>query len=103
MIWAKLVFGGFGRRGLEAIVACVVLAVVTALLSGALMIVQGARDALSSAERKDRPDIVQVKSRFNRALFQLLARAGPLLLIPRELAKRGHLHKSFALTQSGSS
>src|SRR5215813_7503234 len=27
MIWTRLVFGGFGRRGLEAVVALVVLAV----------------------------------------------------------------------------
>jgi len=47
------------------------------------MIVQGARAALSAAERKDRPDIVQVKSRFNRALFET-PRSGnlPPLTIP---------------------
>src|SRR6516164_7382968 len=65
MIWAKLVFGGFGRRGLEAI-----LAVAAALVATALMVVEGARAAMTRAEREDRPDIVQVKSRFNRAVFE---------------------------------
>jgi ABC-type antimicrobial peptide transport system permease subunit len=70
MIWAKLVFGGFGRRGLEAVIALVVLAVAAALVAAALMVVQGARAAMTRAEREDRPDIVQVKSRFNRAVFE---------------------------------
>ena len=70
MIWARLVFGGFGRRGLEAVVALVVLAVAGALVATALMIVEGARHAMTRAEREDRPDIVQVKSRFNRAVFR---------------------------------
>lgn len=70
MIWAKLVFGGFGRRGLEAIVAGIVLVVAGAVVAGSLMVVEGARDALARAERNDRPDIVQLKSRFNRAVFE---------------------------------
>ena len=70
MIWAKLVFGGFGRRGLEAVVALVVLAVAAALVAAALMVVEGARHAMTRAERDDRPDVVQVKSRFNRAVFE---------------------------------
>src|SRR6516225_8753005 len=70
MIWARLVFGGFGRRGLEAVVALVVLAVAAALVAAALMVVEGARHAMARAEREDRPDIVQVKSRFNRAVFE---------------------------------
>src|SRR5215468_65734 len=70
MIWARLVFGGFGRRGLEAVVALVVLAVAAALVAAALMVVEGARHAMTRAEREDRPDIVQVKSRFNRAVFE---------------------------------
>src|SRR5215472_13036455 len=37
MIWARLVFGGFGRRGLEAVVALVVLAIASALVASALM------------------------------------------------------------------
>src|SRR5215471_19016634 len=70
MIWARLVFGGFGRRGLEAVVALVVLAIASALVSAALMVVKGARQAMTRAEQEDRPDIVQVKSRFNRAVFE---------------------------------
>src|SRR6516162_8017990 len=65
MIWARLVFGGFGRRGIEAVVALVVLAI-----AAALVVVEGARHAMTRAEREDRPDIVQVKSRFNRAVFE---------------------------------
>jgi ABC-type antimicrobial peptide transport system permease subunit len=70
MIWTKLVFGGFGRRGVEALVAATVLAVAIAVLVGSSMVIEGAWAALSRAERHDRPDIVQVKSRFNRALFE---------------------------------
>jgi ABC-type antimicrobial peptide transport system permease subunit len=83
MIWAKLVFGGFGRRGLEAVVALVVLAVAAAIVTAALMVVEGARHAMMRAEREDRPDIVQVKSRFNRAVFET-QRSGnlPPLTIP---------------------
>src|SRR4029077_11125038 len=70
MIWLKLVFGGFGRRGFEAIVAVGVLAVAAAMVAGAMMVIEGARGAMARAEREDRPDIVQVKSRFNRAVFE---------------------------------
>jgi len=70
MIWTKLVFGGFGRRGFEAFVAATILAVAVAVLGGSSMVIEGAWTALSRAERYDRPDIVQVKSRFNRALFE---------------------------------
>jgi ABC-type antimicrobial peptide transport system permease subunit len=70
MIWTKLVFGGLGKRGLEAAVAGVVLTLVVAVVAAALMVIGGARDALKRTERNDRPDIVQVKSRFNRALFE---------------------------------
>jgi len=70
MIWGKLIFGGIGRRGLEAIFAWFVLGAAVAVIAASLMVVAGARDALSRAERLDRPDIIQVKSRFNRALFE---------------------------------
>jgi hypothetical protein len=91
MIWTKLVFGGFGRRGLEALVAATVLAVAVAVLVGSSMVIEGAWTALSRAERRDRPDIVQVKSRFNRALFET-PRSGtlpPLTLPVYELSARG--------------
>jgi ABC-type antimicrobial peptide transport system permease subunit len=70
MIWAKLIFGGIGRRSFEAIAAGVVLAIAIAVVVDSLMVVEGARAALSQAERDDRPDIVRVTSRFNRALFE---------------------------------
>src|SRR5215475_1905309 len=70
MIWVKLVFGGFGRRGFEAIVALAVLAAAAAIVAGAMMVIEGAKAAMERAEREDRPDIIQVKSRFNRALFE---------------------------------
>jgi hypothetical protein len=83
VIWAKLAFGGLGRRGLQAVVALAVLAVAVAIMAGALMVVEGARNALARAERGDRPDIVQIKSRFNRAVFET-PRSGylPPLMIP---------------------
>ena len=70
MMWMKLAFGGFGRRFVEAIAAAIILAVTSATVAASLMVVEGARRALSQAVRQDRPDIVQVKSRFNRALFE---------------------------------
>jgi ABC-type antimicrobial peptide transport system permease subunit len=70
MIWTKLIFGGFGRRGFEGLVACLVLALTTAVVASSLMVVEGARAALAQAERNDRPDVIQVKGRFNRAVFE---------------------------------
>src|ERR1700730_13606215 len=52
MIWAKLVFGGFGRRGLEAIVALGVLAVGAAIVAAAMMVIEGARGSIARAERE---------------------------------------------------
>jgi ABC-type lipoprotein release transport system permease subunit len=70
MIWNKIIFGGLGRRGFEAVVAGVVLAAASALVAGSLMVIEGGRYALTQAERTDRPEIVQIRSRFNRALFE---------------------------------
>jgi len=70
MIWPKLVFGGFGRRGLEAVIALGVLVFASAIVAGSLMVIEGARDAIARAAQADRPDLVQVKSRFNRAVFE---------------------------------
>jgi ABC-type lipoprotein release transport system permease subunit len=83
MMWVKLTFGGFGRRFVEALAACSVLAAASATVAGSLMVVEGARNTLSRAIRQDRPDIVEVKSRFNRALFET-PRSGnlPPLTIP---------------------
>ncbi|WP_024508112.1 ABC transporter permease [Bradyrhizobium sp. ARR65] len=83
MIWVKLTFGGFGRRFVEALAATIVLAATGATVAASLMVVEGARNTLSRAIRQDRPDVVEVKSRFNRALFET-PRSGnlPPLTIP---------------------
>jgi hypothetical protein len=70
MIWGKLIFGGIGRHGLEAAFAWLILSVAIAVIAGSLMVIEGARASLSQAEHLDRPDIIRVKSRFNRALFE---------------------------------
>lgn len=70
MIWVKLTFGGYGRRFVEALAAAIVLAATSATVAASLMVVEGARNTLSRAIRQDRPDVVEVKSRFNRALFE---------------------------------
>jgi ABC-type lipoprotein release transport system permease subunit len=83
MMWLKLTFGGFGRRFVEAIAAGIILAATSAAVAASLMVVAGARNALTRAVHQDRPDIVQVKSRFNRALLET-PRSGnlPPLTIP---------------------
>ena len=83
MMWVKLIFGGFGRRFIEALAAAIVLAATSATVTASLMVVEGARNTLVRAVRQDRPDVVQVKSRFNRALFET-PRSGhlPPLTIP---------------------
>jgi ABC-type lipoprotein release transport system permease subunit len=70
MIRLKLIFAGFGRRGIEALIAVLVLAAVAAVVAASAMVVEGARTALLRVESEARPDIVQVKGRFNRALFE---------------------------------
>jgi len=82
-MWVKLSFGGFGRRLVEALAATIVLAATGAIVAASLMVVEGARNTLSRAIHQDRPDIVEVKSRFNRALFET-PRSGhlPPLTIP---------------------
>jgi len=83
MIWVKLTFGGFGRRFVEALAAVIVLAATSATVAASLMVVEGARNTLIRAIHQDRPDVVEVKSRFNRALFET-PRSGnlPPLTIP---------------------
>jgi ABC-type lipoprotein release transport system permease subunit len=83
MMWVKLTFGGFGRRFVEAVAAGVVLAATSATVAASLMVVEGARDTLSRAICQDRPDVIEIKSRFNRALFET-PRSGnlPPLTIP---------------------
>lgn len=101
MMWLRLIFGGLGRRGFEVLAAVLVLAVVSATVAASLMVVEGARMTLARAERADRPDIIQVKSRFNRALFET-PRSGNLppltlpvyepLIDPAELASAAGKH-----------
>ena len=83
MMWMKLTFGGFGRRFVKAVAAAIVLAAASATVAASLMAVEGARNTLSRAIHEDRPDVVEVKSRFNRALFET-PRSGnlPPLTIP---------------------
>ena len=83
MICAKLLFGGFGRRGLEAIVAALVLLLANAIVASGLMIIAGSDYALSQAEKTDRPDLILIKGRFNRALFETPRRGNlPPLTLP---------------------
>jgi len=83
MIWVKLTFGGFGHRLVEAFAAAIVLAATSATVAASLMVVEGARKTLVRVIHQDRPDVVEVKSRFNRALFET-PRSGnlPPLTIP---------------------
>src|SRR5215471_16468111 len=83
VIQAKLLFGGFGRRGLEAIMATLVLLLSNAIVASALLIIAGSDYALSEAAKTDRPDLIQVKGRFNRALFETPRRGNlPPLMLP---------------------
>jgi len=70
VIKLKLLFGGFGRIGLEAIAAAVILTLTNAIVACGLMIITASKNALSQAEKIDRPDVIQIKGRFNRALFE---------------------------------
>src|SRR5215472_10051368 len=109
MMWIRLIFGGLGRRGLEAIAAALVLAAVSMTVAASLMVVEGARMALSRAEQMDRPDIIQVKSRFNRALFET-PQSGNLppltlpvyepLIDPEQLAPAGAVDGTVIARQS---
>src|SRR5262249_2404741 len=83
MMWVKLTLGRFGGAWVQALAAAIVLAAPGATVAASLMVVEGARNTLSRVIRQDRPDIVEVKSRFNRALFET-PRSGnlPPLTIP---------------------
>ena len=62
MMWIKLIFGGLGRRSVEAIAAAIILAATSATVAASLMVVEGARNALTRAVHQDRPDILQIKA-----------------------------------------
>ena len=70
MIQFKLLFGGFGRIGVEAIAAALILTLTNAIVACGSMIITGSNDALSQAEQTDHPELIQIKGRFNRALFE---------------------------------
>jgi hypothetical protein len=71
MIVPRLVLAGFGRRAIELILAALVIAALSAVIASASAVIEGARASLYQFERKERPDIVRVIGRFNRALFEL--------------------------------
>jgi ABC-type lipoprotein release transport system permease subunit len=71
MIVARLVLAGFGRRAIELILAALVIATLGAVIGSSTAVVEGARAALHRFERKERPDVIHVIGRFNRALFEL--------------------------------
>jgi ABC-type antimicrobial peptide transport system permease subunit len=83
VIHVKLLFGGFGRRGLEVLMAALVLCLADAVVVSGLMVIAGANHALSQAELADRPDLIHIKGRFNRALFETPHRGNlPPLTLP---------------------
>jgi len=71
MIVPRLVLAGFGRRAIELILAALVIAALSAVIASSTAVVEGARAALHRFERKERPDVIHVIGRFNRALFEL--------------------------------
>ena len=71
MIVPRLVLAGFGRRTIELILAVLVIATLSAVIASATAVIEGARAALHRFERKERPDVIHVIGRFNRALFEL--------------------------------
>ena len=71
MIVPRLVLAGFGRRAIELILAALVIAALSAVIASSTAVVEGARTALHRFERKERPDVIHVIGRFNRALFEL--------------------------------
>jgi ABC-type lipoprotein release transport system permease subunit len=71
MIVPRLVLAGFGRRSIELILAALVIAALSAVIASATAVIEGARTTLHRFERKERPDVIHVIGRFNRALFEL--------------------------------
>ena len=61
MMWIKLIFGGLGRRSVEAIAAVIILAATSATVAASLMVVEGARNALVRAIHRTGP--ISSKSR----------------------------------------
>jgi ABC-type lipoprotein release transport system permease subunit len=71
MIVPRLVLAGFGRRAIEMILAGLVIATLSAVIASSIAVIEGARATLQRFERKERPEVIHVIGRFNRALFEL--------------------------------
>jgi ABC-type lipoprotein release transport system permease subunit len=71
MIVPRLIFAGFGRRVIELVLAALVIATLSAVIVSSTAVIEGARATLHRFERKERPDVIHVIGRFNRALFEL--------------------------------
>ncbi|HYZ38196.1 MAG TPA: FtsX-like permease family protein [Pseudonocardiaceae bacterium] len=71
MITIKVIFGGLGRRAVETAVAGLVLAVAVGVVVASAMVVRGANTALHRVEMQQRPDVVHLVGRYNRALWEL--------------------------------
>jgi ABC-type lipoprotein release transport system permease subunit len=71
MIVPRLVLAGFGRRAIELILAALVITTLSAVIASSTAVIEGARASLHRFERRERPDVIHVIGRFNRALFEL--------------------------------
>jgi len=71
MIVPRLIFAGFGRRAIELVLAALVIATLSAVIVSSTAVIEGARVALHRFEQKERPNVIHVIGRFNRALFEL--------------------------------
>jgi ABC-type lipoprotein release transport system permease subunit len=71
MIAFRLILAGFGRRTIELILAALVIAALSAVIASSTAVIEGAGAALYQFQRKERPDVIHVIGRFNRALFEL--------------------------------
>jgi ABC-type lipoprotein release transport system permease subunit len=71
LITIKVIFGGLGRRAVETAVAGLVLAVVVGVVVAAAMVVRGANIELHRVQVQQRPDVVHLVGRYNRALWEL--------------------------------
>ena len=71
MITAKVILGGLGRRAVETALAGLVLAVAVGVVVASAMVIRGANTELHRVERQQRPDVVHLVGRYNRALWEL--------------------------------
>jgi hypothetical protein len=68
MMWIKLMTGGLGRRSVEAIAAVIILAATSA--RGRLLMWSRRPKCVDSSYTSRPARYRQIKSRFNRALFE---------------------------------